>query len=154
MNRGQTLQSPVFHRALDPGQSVAVVPFQEGSLIERISQGGEEVAAVELALPAKAGWIFDHNPPAAGVIMIHGNLVCEITIFSQPPGRTIGAQVRGAEGIGDDWSHKELKDLFFSRASVLADVLLSALTSLPPTRSCKCLSLRKDTLLREDKSLP
>jgi 5'-methylthioadenosine phosphorylase len=57
--------------------------------------------------------------------------------------------VNRAEGVGRDWSHGELKDLFFRRSSALTELVLHALSSLPAESQCQCRALRKETLLRE-----
>jgi 5'-methylthioadenosine phosphorylase len=56
--------------------------------------------------------------------------------------------VNRAEGVGQDWTHEELKDIFHGRASAMRDLLLQALMALPPRDGCDCRSLRKETLIR------
>ncbi|HAW60653.1 MAG TPA: phosphorylase [Actinobacteria bacterium] len=70
--------------------------------------------------------------------------------------REIGACYAGiyqvanyAEGIGKDWEHAELKDIFVSEAKNIGDLLLSALSQIEPKWPCHCQELRKDTLLRD-----
>lgn len=58
--------------------------------------------------------------------------------------------VNYAEGIVTDWSHEELKDIFFEDAPLAGRRMLMALSALTlgPTE-CGCGELRKSTLLRE-----
>jgi len=56
--------------------------------------------------------------------------------------------VNRAEGVGDDWSHEELADIFTRRAPTVAEILVEACLSLPASESCHCRELRKETLLR------
>lgn len=58
--------------------------------------------------------------------------------------------VNFAEGVITDWTHQELKDIFFGEAERAARRLLMALTRLPEGDwDCGCGDLRKETLLRE-----
>jgi 5'-methylthioadenosine phosphorylase len=58
--------------------------------------------------------------------------------------------VNRAEGVGEDWSHEELSDIFHNRASFMSRLLLETLFALPPPKECVCHSLRKKTLLTAD----
>jgi len=63
--------------------------------------------------------------------------------------------VNRAEGVGPDWTHEELEDIFHGRASAMTDLLLQALSSLPSPEGCSCRSLRKETLIRpSDRARP
>ncbi|MBC9784823.1 MTAP family purine nucleoside phosphorylase [Heliobacterium chlorum] len=61
--------------------------------------------------------------------------------------------VNYAEGIITDWSHQELKDIFFEESALAGRRLLMALAALPEkppaVGECGCAELRKPTLLRE-----
>ncbi|MTV49142.1 phosphorylase [Heliobacillus mobilis] len=61
--------------------------------------------------------------------------------------------VNYAEGIITDWSHQELKDIFFEESALAGRRLLMALAALPEkppaVGECGCAELRKTTLLRE-----
>ncbi|QGG47120.1 MTAP family purine nucleoside phosphorylase [Heliorestis convoluta] len=59
--------------------------------------------------------------------------------------------VNYAEGIVTDWSHEELKDIFYEESTLAGKRLLMALEALPEERDCGCGELRKATLLRERK---
>ncbi len=56
--------------------------------------------------------------------------------------------VNRAEGVGEDWSHRELREIFHHRAPVMAEILFDALLAVPPDTDCLCRELRKETLLR------
>jgi 5'-methylthioadenosine phosphorylase len=58
--------------------------------------------------------------------------------------------VNRAEGVGEDWSHEELKAIFHERAPLMAELLLQVLGSPPAEGDCSCRSLRKETLIRPD----
>jgi 5'-methylthioadenosine phosphorylase len=58
--------------------------------------------------------------------------------------------VNRAEGVGEDWSHDELADIFHHRASFMSRLLVNTLSALPPPGECVCRSLRKKTLLTAD----
>jgi len=47
------------------------------------------------------------------------------------------------------WSHDTMKDIFFDDAKLIGDILLDALKNIPAERTCHCLELRKETLLKE-----
>jgi len=56
--------------------------------------------------------------------------------------------VNRAEGIGEDWSHEDLEELFHDRAGTVAGIMLDTALSLTEERNCGCRSLRKETLLK------
>ncbi|WP_196593676.1 MTAP family purine nucleoside phosphorylase [Pectinatus sottacetonis] len=69
--------------------------------------------------------------------------------------REIGACYAGlyyvvnyGEGIRKSWSHDELEDIFYDDAPMIGNIILNTIRSLPDKRSCECLSLRKETLLK------
>ncbi|MFC1657116.1 MTAP family purine nucleoside phosphorylase [Candidatus Moduliflexota bacterium] len=85
-----------------------------------------------------------------GVDIIGQSLAPEVYLS-----REIGACYAGihqvvnrAEGIGKDWSHDELKELFLHRAGTVAGIMLDTALSLSEERKCGCSSLRKETLLK------
>ncbi|WP_236995027.1 MTAP family purine nucleoside phosphorylase [Heliomicrobium modesticaldum] len=62
--------------------------------------------------------------------------------------------VNYAEGVITDWSHQELKDIFYEESEPAGRRLLMALESLPEKQGdghpgCECATLRKRTLLRD-----
>lgn len=71
--------------------------------------------------------------------------------------REIGACYAGlymvvnyAEGIIKDWDHRDLSDIFYNEAQIIGHILLDALADIDANQEqCNCLSLRKNTLLKE-----
>jgi len=59
--------------------------------------------------------------------------------------------VNRAEGIGHDWSHKELKKIFHQEALKVGEIIVESLRRIKQTKkkSCQCLRLRKKTLLKK-----
>jgi 5'-methylthioadenosine phosphorylase len=58
--------------------------------------------------------------------------------------------VNRAEGVGPDWSHRELKNIFHRRAALLGNLLVDLLPLLPGRDACGCGDLRKRTLIGPD----
>jgi 5'-methylthioadenosine phosphorylase len=58
--------------------------------------------------------------------------------------------VNRAEGIGPDWSHKELKDIFYQEAMNMGRIIIESLKEIKKKhkKSCQCSKLRKKTLLK------
>ena len=58
--------------------------------------------------------------------------------------------VNRAEGIGPDWSHKELKEIFYREALNMGNMIIESLRSAPgkEKRKCQCSKMRKKTLLK------
>lgn len=58
--------------------------------------------------------------------------------------------VNRAEGIGPDWSHKELKDIFYQEGINIGKIILESLSEMPRLRkkTCQCAQMRKKTLLK------
>ena len=47
------------------------------------------------------------------------------------------------------WSHDVMKNIFYDDAQLIGNVLLDAIKNIPDKKSCHCLELRKETLLKE-----
>ena len=58
--------------------------------------------------------------------------------------------VNRAEGIGREWSHKELKDIFYQEALNIGNIIIEGLRRILHLhmKNCKCEQLRKQTLLK------
>jgi 5'-methylthioadenosine phosphorylase len=56
--------------------------------------------------------------------------------------------VNRAEGIGPDWRHKELKDIFYQEAIVAGKIVIESLKQIEQKKGCQCARLRKKTLLK------
>jgi len=61
--------------------------------------------------------------------------------------------VNRAEGIGPDWSHKELKDIFYQEAIHVGKIIIESLKQIKQKQQkvCQCSKLRKKTLLKSPK---
>ncbi len=59
--------------------------------------------------------------------------------------------VNRAEGIGSDWSHRELKDIFYQEAENMGNIIIKSLKEIivRNKRNCQCSRLRKRTLLKQ-----
>jgi 5'-methylthioadenosine phosphorylase len=58
--------------------------------------------------------------------------------------------VNRAEGAGPDWSHKELKGLFYQEGKGVGEIIIESLKQITRGRKrvCRCSKLRKKTLLK------
>jgi 5'-methylthioadenosine phosphorylase len=56
--------------------------------------------------------------------------------------------VNRAEGIGPDWRHKELKEIFYQEAIGVGKVIVESLKQIKQKKVCQCSRLRKKTLLK------
>jgi 5'-methylthioadenosine phosphorylase len=56
--------------------------------------------------------------------------------------------VNRAEGIGPDWRHKELKDIFYQEAIAAGKIVIESLKQIKQKKECQCAKLRKKTLLK------
>lgn len=58
--------------------------------------------------------------------------------------------VNRAEGIGPDWRHKELKEIFYKEALNMGEIIIESLRQLNrrDKKTCQCSKLRKKTLLK------
>ena len=71
--------------------------------------------------------------------------------------REIGACYAGlyftvnyGEGIRAKWSHKDMADIFYDDAPMIGEIILETIrTVAAEDRHCECLSLRKETLLKD-----
>jgi 5'-methylthioadenosine phosphorylase len=59
--------------------------------------------------------------------------------------------VNQAEGVGPDWSHNELRNIFYQEAANMGKIIVESFKQIRqrPRKSCKCSKLRKRTLLKE-----
>ena len=55
-----------------------------------------------------------------------------------------------AEGVEPTWSHRELKDIFYHEAGSVGKIIVASLEKVRmiKKKTCQCLSLRKETLLK------
>ena len=58
--------------------------------------------------------------------------------------------VNYGEGIRAKWSHKDMADIFYDDAPMIGEIILETIrTVAAEDRHCECLSLRKETLLKD-----
>ncbi len=80
-----------------------------------------------------------------------GQSLCPETYLAREIGACYGSVyliVNRAEGVGEDWRHEELTEIFEEQPQVVGGIVFSALKALPADRSCGCPDLRKGTLLK------
>ena len=71
--------------------------------------------------------------------------------------REIGACYAGlyfvvnyGEGVQKEWSHDTMQDIFYNDAPMIGEIILDTIRSVDARdRDCECLSLRKETLLKD-----
>jgi 5'-methylthioadenosine phosphorylase len=61
--------------------------------------------------------------------------------------------VNRAEGIGSDWSHRELKNIFYKEAYNVGKIIVESLKQIKQKhrKTCRCSKLRKKTILQHKK---
>ena len=47
------------------------------------------------------------------------------------------------------WSHETMKEIFFDEAKLIGNILLDVIKNTSAARTCRCVELRKETLLKE-----
>ncbi len=58
--------------------------------------------------------------------------------------------VNYAEGVVQDWKHRDLTDIFYGESRKIASIVIKTLKQLETGQECGCAELRYDTLLHED----
>ncbi|CUH96302.1 hypothetical protein P22_2392 [Propionispora sp. 2/2-37] len=98
-----------------------------------------------------------HFESPAEIAMMRGN--ADIVGQSLCPevylAREIGACYAGlyfvvnyGEGVVKDWSHQQLKDIFYDDAPMIGRIIINTIRDLAATGKCGCRELRKETLLK------
>jgi 5'-methylthioadenosine phosphorylase len=98
-----------------------------------------------------------HFESPAEVAMMKGNAdiigqsICPEVYLA----REIGACYAGlyfvvnyGEGLVKEWSHQDLKDIFYDDAPMVSRIILDTIRNLPASGKCSCRDLRKETLLK------
>jgi 5'-methylthioadenosine phosphorylase len=98
---------------------------------------------------------FESRAEVRMIEMLGGDVVGQSFCPEVYLAREIGACYAGiylivnrAEGIGPDWNHKELKDIFFQEAFNIGKVIIDSLKLINKKKRCRCSRLRKKTLLK------
>ena len=97
------------------------------------------------------------SPAEIAMLNGHADIVGQSICPEVYLAREIGACYAGlyyvvnyGEGIRKSWSHQEMEDIFYDDAPMISRILLDTIRSLAQQdRECECLSLRKETLLKE-----
>lgn len=95
------------------------------------------------------------SPAEVNMLKGHADIVGQSLCPEVYLAREIGACFAGlyfvvnyGEGVVRNWSHQELKDIFYDDAPMLSQVILGAIRQLMSVGECECRDLRKETLLK------
>lgn len=152
-----------FSLRRDVGLSDDYLLAMRQAVCPRIKKALQEAAAKEY------GRVFDrgiyavtdgrHFESRAEVAMLRmlgadvvGQSMCPEVYLAREIGACYGRLdivVNYAEGVVEDWSHEELKDIFYTEGKKIGRVLLEALGNLDLSQECGCAGLRYPTLLKE-----
>lgn len=95
------------------------------------------------------------SPAEIGMMRGHADIVGQSLCPEVYLAREIGACYAGlyfvvnyGEGIVKDWSHQDLKDIFYNDAPMISRIILDTIRKLSAIGDCECRDLRKETLLK------
>ena len=96
------------------------------------------------------------SPAEVAMLQGHADIVGQSMCPEVYLAREIGACYAGlyftvnyGEGI-KVWSHEDMSNIFYDDAAMIGEILLETIRNVPAEeRQCECLSLRKETLLKE-----
>lgn len=97
------------------------------------------------------------SPAEIAMMQGHADIVGQSIAPEVYLAREIGACYAGlyftvnyGEGIREKWSHQDMADIFYDDAPMIGAILLETIRTIDAEkRSCACLSLRKETLLKD-----
>ena len=97
------------------------------------------------------------SPAEVAMMAGHADIVGQSIAPEVYLAREIGACYAGlyftvnyGEGIRRAWSHEKMADIFYDDAPMIGEILLDTIRAVAADeRSCECLSLRKETLLKD-----
>ena len=97
------------------------------------------------------------SPAEIAMLKDHADIVGQSIAPEVYLAREIGACYAGlyfvvnyGEGLHGSWSHETMKDIFYDDAPMIGEILLDAIRHVDAEdRRCNCLSLRKETLLKD-----
>lgn len=81
---------------------------------------------------------------------LSGQSMCPEVYLSREIGACytrIDLVVNYAEGIVEDWRHKDLKDIFYGESRAIANICLETIRKIPMEKHCGCDGLKKPSLL-------
>lgn len=97
------------------------------------------------------------SPAEVAMMNGHADIVGQSIAPEVYLAREIGACYAGlyftvnyGEGIREKWSHKDMADIFYDDAPMIGEIILETIREVDADdRHCECLSLRKETLLKD-----
>lgn len=97
------------------------------------------------------------SPAEISMMQGHADIVGQSIAPEVYLAREIGACYAGlyfvvnyGEGVQKEWSHDTMKDIFYNDAPMIGEIILDTIRSVDAQeRECECLSLRKETLLKD-----
>ena len=97
------------------------------------------------------------SPAEISMMQGHADIVGQSIAPEVYLAREIGACYAGlyfvvnyGEGVQKEWSHDTMKDIFYNDAPMIGEIILDTSRSVDAQeRECECLSLRKETLLKD-----
>lgn len=95
------------------------------------------------------------SPAEVAMMKGHADIIGQSICPEVYLAREIGACFAGlyfvvnyGEGLVAQWSHEELKSIFYDDAPMISRIILDAIRRLPAEAQCECRELRKETLLK------
>lgn len=97
------------------------------------------------------------SPAEIAMLNGHADIVGQSLCPEVYLAREIGACYAGlyftvnyGEGIREKWSHQDMADIFYDDAPMIGEIILDTIREVSAKdRTCECLSLRKETLLKD-----
>ena len=97
------------------------------------------------------------SPAEVAMMNGHADIVGQSICPEVYLAREIGACYAGlyftvnyGEGIKEKWSHQDMADIFYDDAPMIGEIILETIRTVDAdARNCECLSLRKETLLKD-----
>ena len=97
------------------------------------------------------------SPAEVAMMNGHADIVGQSICPEVYLAREIGACYAGlyftvnyGEGIKEKWSHQDMADIFYDDAPMIGEIILETIRTVDADeRNCECLSLRKETLLKD-----
>ena len=97
------------------------------------------------------------SPAEVSMMNGHADIVGQSICPEVYLAREIGACYAGlyftvnyGEGIKEKWSHQDMADIFYDDAPMIGQIILETIRNVDADdRKCECLSLRKETLLKD-----
>jgi 5'-methylthioadenosine phosphorylase len=95
------------------------------------------------------------SPAEVAMMKGHADIIGQSICPEVYLAREIGACYAGlyfvvnyGEGLVKEWSHQDLKDIFYDDAPMVSRIILDTIRQLPVEGKCACRDLRKETLLK------